>query len=81
MPVRAAANAAIAAVLDQFTPTLRRLERLRFSSLPGHASVSLHARLVDLCEAGDAAAAAAVSHETWQTLKPLLASLATTDDR
>lgn len=76
VPVRAAANAAIEAVLEQFTPTLRRLERLRFSSLPGRTSVQLHARLVDLCEAGDAERAAAVSHETWQTLKPLLDTLA-----
>jgi DNA-binding GntR family transcriptional regulator len=75
VPVRAAANTAIEAVLEQFTPTLRRLERLRFSSLPGRTSVDLHNRLVDLCEAGDARGAAAVSHETWETLKPLLATL------
>lgn len=80
VPVRAAANTAIETVLEQFTPTLRRLERLRFSSLPGRASVSLHTRLVDLCEAGDTASAAAVSHETWETLKPLLATLPPTDD-
>jgi DNA-binding GntR family transcriptional regulator len=76
VPVRAAANGAVEAVLDQFTPVLRRVERLRFSSLAGRASVDLHARLVDLCEAGDAEAAASVSHQTWQTLKPLLDTLA-----
>lgn len=75
VPVAAAANTAIATVLDQFTPVLRRLERLRFSSLTGRTSVSLHARLVDLCEAGDAAAAARLSHETWETLQPLLDAL------
>jgi DNA-binding GntR family transcriptional regulator len=75
VPVAAAANAAIETVLDQFSPVLRRLERLRFSSLAGRASVALHSRLVDLCEAGDVEAAAAVSHETWQSLKPLLDSL------
>jgi DNA-binding GntR family transcriptional regulator len=75
IPVRAAANTAIATVLEQFTPALRRLERLRFSSLSGRASVALHDRLVDLCEAGDIEAAAAVSHETWKTLRPLIASL------
>jgi DNA-binding GntR family transcriptional regulator len=75
IPVRAAANTAITTVLDQFTPALRRLERLRFSSLSGRASVALHDRLVDLCEAGDIEAAAAVSHETWETLRPLIASL------
>lgn len=76
IPVRAAANTALASVLEQYTPVLRRLERLRFSSLGGRGSVRLHDRLVDLCEAGDVEAAAAVSHETWETLKPLLASLA-----
>lgn len=75
IPVRASANAAIATVLDQFTPTLRRLERLRFSSLTGRASVALHARLVELCEAGDVDGAAAVSHQTWETLASLIASL------
>jgi DNA-binding GntR family transcriptional regulator len=75
IPVRAAANAALETVLEQFTPALRRLERMRFSSLSGRASVALHDRLVDLCEAGDVEAAAAVSHETWETLRPLIASL------
>lgn len=75
IPVRAAANSALETVLDQFTPALRRLERMRFSSLSGRASVALHNRLVDLCEVGEVEAAAAVSHETWETLRPLIASL------
>jgi DNA-binding GntR family transcriptional regulator len=75
IPVRAAANTALETVLEQFTPALRRLERMRFSSLSGRASVALHERLVRLCEAGDIEAAAAVSHETWETLRPLIASL------
>jgi len=70
VPVRAAANAAVVAVLEQFTPLVRRLERLRFATLAGRGSVARHARLVDLCEQGDVAAAAAVSRETWQTLDP-----------
>ena len=72
IPVAAAGNAALAAVLDQFTPVLRRVERLRFGSLSGRGSVALHARLIDLCEAGERDAAAEVSHETWQALAPLL---------
>jgi DNA-binding GntR family transcriptional regulator len=75
IPVRAAANTALESVLEQYTPVLRRLERLRFSSLAGRDSVGLHNTLVDLCEAGDAEGAAAVSHATWETLKPLIASL------
>ena len=78
--VRAAANAAIEAVLEQFTPVLRRVERLRFSSLSGRASVALHDRIADLCEAGDGEAAAAVAHETWETLRPLLATLNVSGD-
>ena len=75
IPVRATGNEALAAVLDQFTPVLRRVERLRFSSLSGRSSLALHERLVDLAEDGDAEAAADVSHETWQTLQPLLETL------
>jgi DNA-binding GntR family transcriptional regulator len=75
VPVTCAANDALRTVLDQFTPTLRRLERLRFGSVNGRESVLLHQRLVDRCEAGDVAGAAAVSFETWQTLEPLLADI------
>jgi DNA-binding GntR family transcriptional regulator len=71
IPVRAAGNAAVVAVLEQFTPLVRRLERVRFATLAGRGSVARHARLVDLCEQGDVAAAAAVSRETWQTLDPM----------
>lgn len=72
IPVEASGNTALATVLEQFTPLLRRVERLRFASLPGRASVALHDRLIDLCAAGDAVAAADVSWQTWQTLAPLL---------
>ena len=70
IPVLAAGNAAVVAVLEQFTPLVRRLERVRFATLAGRGSVARHARLVELCERGDVAAAAAVSRETWQTLDP-----------
>jgi DNA-binding GntR family transcriptional regulator len=72
IPVRAAGNVAVATVLGDFTPVLRRVERLRFASLGGRASARLHDRLIDLCAAGDADGAAAVSTETWQALTPLL---------
>jgi DNA-binding GntR family transcriptional regulator len=74
VPVAAAGNDAIIAVLEQFTPLLRRVERSRFATLPGRASVTLHARMIDRCEAGDAEAAAEVSWQTWQTLQPMLSS-------
>jgi DNA-binding GntR family transcriptional regulator len=72
VPVAATANQALHQVLEQFTPLLRRVERLRFSSLTGRSSVALHADLIDRCRAGDADGAAAVSWDTWQTLEPLL---------
>ncbi|MEO3928768.1 GntR family transcriptional regulator [Micromonosporaceae bacterium B7E4] len=68
IPVTVAANRAMAAVLEQFTPVLRRAERLRFSSLAGRASLARHDELIRLCAAGDADRAAAVAFDTWRTL-------------
>lgn len=73
--VEVAANKAVATVLDQFTPTIRRLERMRFASHAGRGSIDLHAQLIELCERGDAAAAADVSDQTWHNLQPLLDTL------
>ncbi|MEV0199889.1 GntR family transcriptional regulator [Nonomuraea sp. NPDC050691] len=73
--VTASANAAIRSVLEQFTPMLRRLERLRFSSLSGRRSVAQHERIIALCEAGDAEGAAAATRANWETLEPLLDAL------
>ncbi len=70
VPVLVAANQAIVAVLEQFTPVLRRVERARFGSLSGRDSVALHTSLIELCAAGDIEAAAAVSRQTWLTLEP-----------
>ena len=66
--VAASANPALKAVVDQFTPVLRRLERRRFSSLNGRASVALHDRIITLCEAGDVDGAAAAARENWLSL-------------
>ncbi|MFC8797744.1 GntR family transcriptional regulator [Promicromonospora sp. NPDC057138] len=68
VPVAVAANRALSSVLDQFTPVLRRAERLRFSSLGGRASFARHDELIRLCAAGDADEAAAVAFDTWSTL-------------
>ncbi len=72
VPVRASGNRALAAVLEQYTPVVRRLERLRFGSLAGRGSLALHDHLVTHCTAGDTEAAAAVELETWQTLGHLI---------
>ena len=67
IPVAALGNHAIEAVLDQFDPLVRRAERLRFSA-DGHASVELHAQLIELIATGDAQRAASVAFDIWHTL-------------
>lgn len=81
VPVTVSANHAIRTVLEQFTPVLRRLERLRFSSLSGRGSVAQHERIIALCEAADTEGAVAATRANWQTLVPLLeSSLPDSDD-
>ncbi len=63
------ANAAIAAVLDQYTPLLRRMERIRFSSKAGRTSVRQHDRIADLAESGDSDGAAEEARLNWMTLR------------
>jgi DNA-binding GntR family transcriptional regulator len=70
--VEVSGNRALATVLDQFTPVVRRLERRRFASHAGAESVDLHARLVEACASGDAQAAADVAFRTWQNLADLI---------
>ncbi|MFF5259865.1 GntR family transcriptional regulator [Actinomadura viridis] len=77
VPVTASANDAVRTVLEQFTPVLRRLERLRFSSLSGRGSVAQHDQIIALCEAGDVDGAAAATRANWGTLVPLLDTLPT----
>ena len=71
VPVAVAANRALSAVLEQFSPVLRRIERLRFSTLGGRASVARHDELIRLCAAGEAEQAAAVAFDTWHSLPAL----------
>jgi DNA-binding GntR family transcriptional regulator len=68
IPVGVCANRVAADVLEQYSPLLRRVERIRFSSTAGHASVVLHNKMIDACESGDADEAARVAHLTWATL-------------
>ena len=77
--VRASANELLPALLEQVTPTLRRLERARFSSLAGRASVADHERVIRLCAAGHAAEAGAAVRENWLTLGRMLAAAAAQD--
>ncbi len=72
VPVEVCGNRALAGVLDQHTPAVRRAERLRFASLAGRDSVERHARLIDHLAAGRHDEAAAVERETWQSLDHLV---------
>ena len=77
--VLASANPALRTVLEQFTPVLRRLERLRFSSLDGRASVVMHDRIIRLCEAKDGEGAAVAARDNWMSLDEVFDVEAATD--
>ncbi len=68
IPVAVSGNRAIALVLEQFMPVLRRIERVRFASDDGIRSPDRHEELIRLCEEGDVDAAAAVAFDTWHSL-------------
>ncbi|AYM41635.1 GntR family transcriptional regulator [Mycobacteroides chelonae] len=66
--VEASANPYIAAVLEQVTPVLRRLERIRFAGRDGRHSVALHEQIIARCEAGDSEGAGRAARDNWHTL-------------
>ncbi|GEK21928.1 GntR family transcriptional regulator [Cellulomonas xylanilytica] len=68
IPVTVAGNRAAAAVLEQYMPVLRRIERVRFASADGLRSPDRHDELIRLCAVGDTDGAAAVAFDTWHSL-------------
>lgn len=68
VPVAVAGNRAAAATIERYLPLIRRLERLRFGSLPGRRSIAMHERLINACAAHDADAAVAATADIWATL-------------
>jgi len=68
VPVTVCGNRSLITVLEQFTPVLRRVERLRFASIDGRNSVRRHDELIRLCAAGDSDGAAAVAFGTFYGL-------------
>ncbi|MDO9396442.1 MAG: GntR family transcriptional regulator [Herbiconiux sp.] len=66
--VAASGNPMIAEVLEGATAVLRRVERLRFSSLDGRDSVRQHERIAAAAEAGDADEVARLTRENWLAL-------------
>jgi DNA-binding GntR family transcriptional regulator len=70
--VELSGNAEIPRTLARLMPRLRRLERLRFGSLPGRRSVKQHKRIVTTAAAGDADGAAEAATENWLALGALI---------
>ncbi|HET8970900.1 MAG TPA: GntR family transcriptional regulator [Candidatus Nanopelagicales bacterium] len=70
--VQASGNRTLAATIERLTPRIRRLEQLRFGSLPGRESVRTHARIIDACAAGDTELAGRIVHENWDALGRLV---------
>ncbi|MGC9668738.1 GntR family transcriptional regulator [Planosporangium sp. 12N6] len=68
----AADNRTLTATLDRLTPRIRRLERLRFASLPGRESVDVHEQLAQACADGDQDRAARLVHANWASLERLI---------
>lgn len=66
--VAASGNDALIAVLDRYSPVLRRAEALRFLSLDRFTSLERHEQLIAVCADRDADAASALVFETWHSL-------------
>ena len=66
--VAASGNAMIAEVLEGATSVLRRIERIRFSSLDGRDSVRQHGAIIEAARAGAADRAADLVRANWMAL-------------
>ncbi|NKX50395.1 GntR family transcriptional regulator [Arthrobacter deserti] len=67
--VAACGNSMVAEVLEQTTPVLRRVERLRFASLQARGSVAQHERIIALARRRDAEGTALAVRENWLSLR------------
>ncbi len=72
IPVRVAGNRPAAATIERFTPLIRRLERAKFTELPGRESVQLHAQLMSAFRRGDAELAVLTTTRIWSALEQQL---------
>lgn len=72
--VEAARNRTLAATLERLAPRIRRLERLRFASLPARESVEVHEHIAQACADRDPDRAAQLVHDNWDSLGRLIES-------
>jgi DNA-binding GntR family transcriptional regulator len=66
--VEASGNPMIASILEQATPLLRRIERMRFSSTDARESVAKHEAIIATAREGDTETVAALCRENWLAL-------------
>jgi DNA-binding GntR family transcriptional regulator len=67
--VGASGNPMVAEVLEQTTPLLRRVERMRFSSSAARESVAQHEAVIALTRTGDADGVATLCRDNWLSLR------------
>jgi DNA-binding GntR family transcriptional regulator len=71
--VERSGNPMLADVLEQTTPLIRRVERVRFATLAARESVDQHRAILARARARDADGTAALARENWLTLASTLA--------
>jgi DNA-binding GntR family transcriptional regulator len=74
-------NDEIPRTLTRLMPRLRRVERLRFGSLPGRRSVKQHKRIITAAAGGDADAAAEAAMDNWLSLGALIDDTFPTEEK
>ena len=67
--VTVSGNPVLRDLLEQTTPVLRRVERLRFASFAARDSVAQHADIIRFARLRDAEAAARACRENWLSLR------------
>lgn len=61
-------NRAVAATIDRYTPTIRRLERRRFTAAQGRTSAAVHDELIAAVADGRVDEAVAITGRIWSAL-------------
>ncbi len=66
--VEVANNRPLVETLSRYMPMLRRAEVMRFGTLPGHASIAAHARILETVRRRDTTTAIRETRENWASL-------------